>query len=159
MRIYLRPLYVTDIERIYNIKSNPFTYNKEFTCHDTTKVSIHQVQTWFNNFINETNTIRLGICVHDTHALIGLITLGNVDYVNSACEIHIAIDYEYQGKGYGEESMTLLLEYTSRIVRIKNISLNVHKDNIVAVSLYEKIGFEKCDSNGYFLKYIYNVKP
>ena len=148
---------MTDVERIYNIKSNPFTYNKEFTCHDTTKVSIHQVQTWFDNFINETNTIRLGICVNDTHALIGLITLGNVDYVKSVCEIHIAIDYEYQGKGYGEESMTLLLDYASRIVRIKNISLNVHKDNIVAVSLYEKIGFEKCDSNGYFLKYVYNV--
>ena len=81
--IFLRPLYAYDIDRIYEIKSNPLNYNKEFTHFDTSIVTKEVIKSWYYNFRNEINTIRLGICLTTNNYLIGLITLGEIDYIKS----------------------------------------------------------------------------
>ncbi len=139
--IYLRPLNCNDINRLFEIRSNPLNFNKKFTNFETNTVTLKSVETWFYNFINEINTIRLGICLLDNQILIGCITLGKIEYDKLQCELHIYIDYFYQNKGYGKKSLLLLLEYIKNILKIKIVYLNVHKDNTIAINLYKKFGF------------------
>tara|TARA_B110000008_G_C16811019_1_gene500774 strand:- start:124 stop:615 length:492 start_codon:yes stop_codon:yes gene_type:complete len=139
--IYLRPLKSYDIENLFKIKSNPLNFNKKFTNFDTKTVTRESIKAWFYNFINEIDTVRLGICLSNNNILIGCITLGKVDYKNSLCELHINIDNLYQNKGYGKQSLLLLLEYIKNILKIKKVYLNVHKEHINAIHLYKKIGF------------------
>ena len=94
--IFLRPLYSYDIDRIYEIKSNSLNYNKEFNIFDTSTVTKEFIHSWYYNLINETNTIRIGICLITNNYIIGFITLGQIDYIKSKCELHINIDYKYQ---------------------------------------------------------------
>jgi len=140
--LYLRPLKSYDIEKLFKIKSNHLNFNKKFTNFNTKTVTRESIKKWFYNFINETDAIRLGICLVNSNILIGVITLGKIDYKNSICELHINIDISHQNKGYGKKSILLLLEYIKNILKIQKVYLNVHKEHIIAINMYKKIGFE-----------------
>ena len=141
--IYLRPLKCYDIDRLFEIKSNQLNFDKKFTNFDTKIVTKESVKKWFYNFINEIDTIRLGICTLDNKFLIGCITLGKVDYIKSICELHINIDNSYQNKGYGKKSLLLLLDYVKNIIKIRKISLKVHSEHYIAIKLYKKLEFKE----------------
>ncbi len=53
------------------------------------------------------------------------------------------IDKNYQGKGYGNKSMELILKKMYEDYSCKKIYLSVHEGNYNAIRLYEKLGFKK----------------
>lgn len=53
----------------------------------------------------------------------------------------LLIDEQYQGKGYGQASLSGLLTRLKSEYSCKKIYLSVIKDNQAAISLYEKFGF------------------
>ncbi len=57
------------------------------------------------------------------------------------------IDHKYQKKGYGKTSLQLLINTMLKEYKCNKIYLSTFKDNIRAIKLYEKFGFE---SNGEF---------
>lgn len=149
--IYLRPLNYNDLLRIYEIKSNPNNFSIKFNRLDTTKITKEKIEKWFLNLINETDAVRLGICTKEKHILIGSITLGKINYINSSCELHIYIDSKYQNKGYATESIQILLKYCKNIIKINTIFLEVHKENFKAIHLYKKCGFTFIKEENEFL--------
>lgn len=157
--IFLRPIYSYDIDKIYEIKSNPKNFNEKFTNIDTSQITKESVKKWFYNIINETNTIRFGICLLDNNTLIGCITLGKVNYINKLCELHIYIDNIYQGKGLGYNSLLLVTNYCKNILKFKCIYLYVHKDHIKAIKLYKQFGFNELpeNNNNNNIYMIYNI--
>lgn len=61
------------------------------------------------------------------------------------------IDYKYQNKGYGKSSLELLISVMINEYKCNKIYLSTFKDNIGAIKLYEKFGFEfngEFDENG-----------
>ncbi len=61
------------------------------------------------------------------------------------------IDYKYQNKGYGKSSLELLISVMINEYKCNKIYLSIFKDNIEAIKLYEKFGFEfngEFDENG-----------
>lgn len=52
------------------------------------------------------------------------------------------ISHIHQGKGYGEAGVRLLINELYKEYGYKNIYLSVYDSNIIAISLYKKIGFE-----------------
>lgn len=139
--IYLRPLSLNDKDELFKIKSNPLNFNKKFTEFDTSSVTISSIEKFLTNIINETNAIRLGICIIKRNVLIGSITLGNINYIDSCCDLHIYIDIEYQYMGYGKSSLDCVLKYIKHILNLNNVMLKVHKENIKAIGLYKKYNF------------------
>ncbi len=139
--VYLRPINQMDVQRIYTIKSNPLNFNKRFTKFDTGGVTLESIKDFVSNITNEANAVRLGICCQENHTLVGCITIGEIDYVTSYCEIHIYIDNSYQNRGIGRRSLELLIEYINRILKLRTISLSVHKEHLKALHLYETLGF------------------
>ena len=139
--IFLRSFNINDKNRLYEIKSNPLNFNRKFTNFDITNVTIESIESFILNIINETNAIRLAICIKPNNILIGCITIGEISYIKSCCEIHIYIDIDYQGKGYGKSSLECLIEYVHNILKLKTMKLKVHKGHVKAFSLYKKLGF------------------
>ena len=139
------------LRQTIRIKSNPLNLNKRFNNFDTSNVTRDSIRTFLTNIINETNAIRLGICAKEDNVLIGSITLGEIDYSSSCCEMHIYIDVKYQGMGYGKSSLQCLLKYVGCVLNLNTITLKVHKENSKAIDLYRKIGFSGDMLEGEFI--------
>jgi len=75
---------------------------------------------------------------------IGITSLINIDYKNRNAECIIDIgDKESWGKGYGAETMKLLLDLGFLEMNLHRISLRVFSFNSRAIKLYEKLGFQQ----------------
>ena len=71
--------------------------------------------------------------------------------VDDFADIHdVEVEFESRGKGYGGKLMKLFLnEMKSRGVTV--VTLEVRVENVVAIGLYEKFGFERADvRKGYY---------
>jgi|688.fasta_scaffold477034_2 diamine N-acetyltransferase len=140
--IFLRPLYSFDIDRIYEMKIDKKTLNNMYNNINTDTIIKNNIIESFYNTIHEIDTIRIGICLCENNYLIGCITLGKVNYKLFKCELNIFIDHNYQGKKLGFNSLNILIEYCKNILKFKEITLRVHKNNIKAINLYNKLKFE-----------------
>lgn len=74
---------------------------------------------------------------------IGITSLINIDYKNRSAECIIDIgEKAYWGKGYGAETLKLLLDYAFAEMNLHRISLKVFSFNEKAIRLYKKTGFQ-----------------
>lgn len=74
--------------------------------------------------------------------IIGICQLSNVNETSRAAELGIAIgDKEYWGRGYGRETVSLLLDYAFRLRNFRRVWLWVHAGNERAIRAYEACGF------------------
>jgi len=87
-------------------------------------------------------------CVGMANCFIGFSTFQGRNLLN----IHdIAIDPMYRGKGVGDALLGWIIEYAKRRSFCR-INLEVRTDNIVALSLYLKHGFDNCTPPMIFLE-------
>ena len=59
----------------------------------------------------------------------------------------IMVDSQHQNKGYGNESLQQVMKFieTKPLGKAESIKLACYEDNLIAISMYEKIGFYKTD--------------
>ena len=55
------------------------------------------------------------------------------------------------GKGYGYNSLKIIIDYCKNILKFKEIYLNVHTENLVAIKLYKKVNFEPISINDNYI--------
>lgn len=74
--------------------------------------------------------------------LIGNCGVFNIDFVNRSGELGIIIGEKAEwNKGYGAETMTLLLRHGFETLNLHRLFLRVYSTNVRAVRSYEKAGF------------------
>jgi len=89
------------------------------------------------------SAVLLGIYTKDEGVHIGNVKLEPL-IVGSTGVLGILIgDKNMRGKGVGFEVITELLKYAFNTLSLEYISLGVHKNNLPAIHLYERIGFKK----------------
>ena len=64
---------------------------------------------------------------------------------------HIVIDENYRGQGLGEKLCKKLIE-VAKEQKLGQLSLTSNNDRVAAHKLYQKLGFEKRDTNVFRLK-------
>lgn len=75
---------------------------------------------------------------------IGIVSLINIDLKNRNAECIIDIgEKKYWGKGFGSESLGLLLHYAFYEMNLHRVYLKVFSFNDRAIHLYKKIGFQQ----------------
>lgn len=75
---------------------------------------------------------------------IGELQYGELDLVNKKCRIAIKIaEIDYQGKGLGEESLSLFIGYLTSELGLNKIEIDTIHGNVRAYNLYKKLGFKE----------------
>ena len=83
---------------------------------------------------------HIGFCGYIDNKLVCFISSNNVQ--NEIDIIELSVIQEMRGRGIGYKVLTYLQHYCTQN-EIGKIFLDVAKDNVAAIGLYEKAGFEK----------------
>lgn len=97
------------------------------------------------------NVEYLPFAIYDEQQMVGFIMHAYEETTTNSYWINgFFIDASYQKKGYGKQAMLVMIQWIiSRFPQCQEICLTVHKENIVARQLYEKLGFVATgDSSG-----------
>lgn len=140
-RVYLRPIGIEDAEGYFHMLFNPEVRRLTGTKKPFT---LEGIRCYIEGKSTDDSTVLLLIALADTDEVIGDIALQDIDHINRNANMRIAIDSDnHQGKGYGPESIRLLLEYSFGVLNLHRIELQVFTYNDRAIRAYEKVGFRK----------------
>jgi RimJ/RimL family protein N-acetyltransferase len=128
--LYLEWISNEDLKRRLGEENTKYTWEEIKDMHDG----------WRKDFKNMT------FCIinKETKEPIGDINLFDSDEFNGMPEISIMLG-KHSGKGFGTEASKLLIDFAFKEIKVKEINLSVYKDNLPAVALYKKLGFEIFD--------------
>ena len=144
-KIYLRLLERRDIRILQNI------------CDDE-KVKRYNIVSNENNSEKNTNIRKALSIINEKEVLVGFITYKESNYFRNMYSIGITIGSRYWNRGYGQDSIKLLLTYLFDELNAIRVELEVIKTNIRAITCYKKCGFieegirrSKCYLNGEYV--------
>lgn len=73
---------------------------------------------------------------------IGELQYGELNLQDKKCRLAVKIaELDYQGKGLGEESLSLFIDYLVSEFGLNKIQIDTIHDNVRAYNLYKKLGF------------------
>lgn len=108
-------------------------------------ISQVEEEQWFENTLKAPQTERPLVVEAQTGAtwtMIGNASFFNIDWRNRSAEVGIFIgDKSQWNKGYGTETMELLLRHGFDTLNLNRIFLRVFENNPRAIRSYEKAGF------------------
>ncbi|MCA0988425.1 GNAT family N-acetyltransferase [Guptibacillus algicola] len=141
-KVYLRPVEEDDLDIFYTRA----LWDREGRKLTGTQIvfSRQGVQSWFDRISIDQSRIDLVVCLQKTDQIIGDIAMLDIDHHNKKSVVRISIfEKEYWGKGYGTESMSLLVKYGFDVLNLNRIGLDVFSFNERAIKSYKKLGFQE----------------
>ncbi len=108
---------------------------------ENTKYTWEEIKEMHDEWRKDFKNITFCILNRETKEPIGDINLFDSEEFEGKPEISIMIG-KHAGKGFGTEATNLLLNFAFVELKVKEINLSVYKDNLPAVGLYKKLGFE-----------------
>lgn len=96
------------------------------------------------NAINNSNEVRVGICLKENNFLIGLASMTCIDIVNKNGTFSVMIgNKNYWSGGYGNEAIKLQLAYSFDERGMERIWAFILESNVASQKLASKCGFKK----------------
>ena len=110
---------------------------------------------WFDQYESLANkeffTIEIG------GVPIGFMGLSNIDREIGTAKLFIMIgEDDFRGKSFGQQSMDWLINYVWQELGLKHIRLEVNAENLPAIKLYHKLGFENISEEDGLIEMILN---
>lgn len=85
---------------------------------------------------------RFAIRPLDSEDFFGVCAIEEIVWPHRAAWISIALGPDFHGKGFGKDTMQLLVRYGFNELNLHRLSLTVFSYNQAAISLYESLGFK-----------------
>jgi RimJ/RimL family protein N-acetyltransferase len=139
--IYLRPLSRADLAGGYlgwlndpqvtrYLETGIFPYGAE------------ELEHFYGGLSGNRNDVLLAIVDGDSHAHIGNVKLGPINWVHRTATFGIMIgDRAFWGRGLGTLATRLMVEYGFYRLNLRRIALGVFAEHESAVRAYERVGF------------------
>lgn len=108
--------------------------------HLIDKSAFHDYWTAENFLCDIATDTRCYLGLFENQKLVAYLSLNTV--LDESDVIRIAVDKEYQGKGYGKELLTYSFQYL-KILGVNKIMLEVSDINDRAIGLYKSLGFKQ----------------
>lgn len=141
-QVYLRPLERTDLNDTYLAWLNDpeVTRYLEVGVFPSTP---HDLERFYESTANSRTAVVLAIVEKQTGKHIGNVKLGPIDWVHRRAMFGILIgDKKFWGRGVGEESTRLMVEYAFHRLNLNRVTLGVDADHLPGLRCYEKVGFK-----------------
>lgn len=140
-RLRLRKVEMTDVDRFYEIFSNPvvmkdYGINPHETIADS-EALIHGMQQGLENG----KVIRWALTKKETNEYIGSSGFHQFNVAKTKAEIGFELHPDEWGKGYMKEAVQSILQYGFEELNLVRIEGIVHDDNENSKSLLRKLGF------------------
>ena len=135
--IKLRPLYLSDLNFLFEIENNTDnwkygTENKEYTKEELVNYIANAKQD-----ISVSKQFRFVIDLEKTP--IGFIDL--FDYTANSTAVGVIIAKNYRRRGFAKEALKLLSIYSFETLNLKRLDCNIKKDNLASIKLFNSCGF------------------
>lgn len=141
--IYLSPRNINEVEK-YTEWLNDFEIT-DYIGASTKIINLDNEKVYLaknNEPIN--NEYNFAIVTKEDDKLIGSCGIIDIDFINRRGTLGIFIgDKEKQNKGYGTETIKLLLDYGFNYLNLYNINLGLMEFNERAMACYQKCGFKE----------------
>ena len=133
--VTLRPITLSDTNLIVRWRNSDAV---RLNMYDQKKLTAEQHQDYFHSQVESGNISQYIICA-------GSVPIGTAFYKNtriSETEIGLFIGEEkYRGKGIGTQALNRILLIIQKKNSYKTVFLKVKRENIHAINLYTKVGF------------------
>ena len=139
-RLKMSPLELSDVDNIMTWVNNPEVvknlqhFNKKFTRKDELDY-VKKMQASKNDFVFSFFT--------DTGDYVGQGGIHQISWDNKLGRLSLVIKREHWNKGYAQEILPALINYTFRKLKLHKVWLMHWKENKKAAYLYKKFGFKK----------------
>ncbi len=141
--IDLRALEPEDLEFVLEIENNEDIWHLSNTQTPFSRFVIKQYLENAHKDIFEVKQLRLVICNKETKPY-GLIDLFNFDFKNKRAGVGIIIrEASNRDKGFGNEALNLLIDYSFKHLGLHQLYCNISEDNTASLKLFTKLGFQK----------------
>lgn len=138
-RVVLRPITESDTDNIVRWRNKEIV-KKNFIFRELFTKEMHIC--WLNKKVRSGEVIQY-IMIDEFDYPFGSIYFRDVDLKSRTAEFGIFIGEEdHIGKGYGQEAMSLFINYGIDTIGLMRINLRVIESNERASTLYEKMGFK-----------------
>ena len=145
-RVRLRSFELSDLDEIMKHWSNIELRNFVGSA-DRGPASRNDEEEWIRNTWKqhqERKAFTFAIETIADHKLMGGTSLFNIDWTSRSAMVGISIyDPENWGKGYGQESMNLILSFAFRNLNLNRVELGTFDFNKRAQKCYLKVGFKE----------------
>lgn len=109
----------------------------------TSENSETDIRNWIDKNQSDPNQRIWGIYSNDLNKPIGIGRLMFIDWESGVTELGVYIgENDAKGKGYGKQSVRLLLENAFIRLKLRKVFLKVLSTNIEAINLYKKLNFK-----------------
>jgi len=140
-KIYLSPMCIEDACK-YTKWMNDFEVTDKINS-SCNVITVESEKVWIEKNSGIGN-YQFAIVKQENDELIGNCSLHNLDFINQIGTVGIFIgEKENWGKGYGSETLELLIDYGFNHLNLNNIKLSVYSFNENAISCYKKVGFKE----------------
>lgn len=139
--VTLTPLKESDAPQLFDWINDPelVRYNSSYK-----PVHWNNHLTWFENVIKDNQKVIFGIRAIKEDILIGVIQLIDINHINRNAELIIRIGHkDFLGRGYGRESLRLMINFAWQDLNLYRIWLRVFGSNIRAITAYKAVEFKE----------------
>ena len=142
-RVSLRWITDEDVDAFYAIYSHPevmrYWSTPPLTARDQAAKLISEIQAGFQS----QSVLKWGVVRHADNALIGSITLFNLDFIHRRAEIGYALGRDYWRQGYMREALTAVIAYAFGELGFHRIEADVDPRNDASIRTVERLGFKR----------------
>jgi len=140
-RVFLRPLDLTDLQRIYQWHNDAQLYSTLTGPYHP--VGMQAIEQWLTDRVQYSEKeINFAICLTESSEHIGNMYLREIDYVSRNALLGAFIgNQEHRGKGYASEALLQVAEYAFYVLGLNRLYMYVLADNAGAVKHLQKCGF------------------
>ena len=149
MSIKLREVVITDLEMIRKWRTLPEVTKFMYT---TPKLTMEDQLKWFDK-ISNSKTEKYWIIQLDDTLDVGLLSINNIDKINSQCSwAYYIADMSARGRGLAKILECNIYDYVFDYLNLNKLWCEVFKFNDMVISLHQKFGSE---IEGEFQEHIY----
>jgi RimJ/RimL family protein N-acetyltransferase len=143
-RLKISQLIADDAEALFQYRSDPTVcryQSFEPSSLDDAKALINDLQS--NSFDVPGSWFQFGIRLRETGLLIGDLGVHFMDYDSRQVEIGFTLAPDYQGRGYGTEAVSALIDYLLGPLHKHRVFASVDPRNKASIALMNRIGMRQ----------------
>lgn len=136
-QVVLRSIKIKDAEFLMELNNDQEI--SHFVVGNPKIVTLQEQMQWLNNIKFEKNCKRF--IVEHNNLPVGTVIVSNIDNANKTANISIKLHKASQGKGFGKQSISLIVRYCFEDLNLMCLTAHVLSYNEASLALFRSCGF------------------